>query len=172
MARIIKRYDLEGKKFKLILDVYWQHLKGNKLPYLSSNNIKLIVNNKSIWFGRDEYKEIIRSIKSIDQEVETLLNSHLCTTEAGEVHQVANTLYYLDKTRRDLFSKDGHIKTDLWTIDRFCEYVNINEATAKDWLFSVKNEGDMIKVLAPILEKNKKELDLLTEKYDIETRTK
>lgn len=100
MTTIIRRYNINGTKTKLILDVHWQDFKGNESPYLSID-CRVITSNMAL--SGDKLESALTHIKSIDSDVKTLLDNKSSYKDRGfDCHFIANGLYFVNQHRRHI----------------------------------------------------------------------
>lgn len=94
------RHFCKETKSKILLDVCWSQLKGNKQPYLSVNSRQ--VKKDNIVISYNEQKEVI---KEINKDFYFLLCAHLSNTDGSRMHQHANMQYHF-KLAQDQFGKE------------------------------------------------------------------
>lgn len=95
------RYFDKETKSKILMDVKWHLLGGNKLPYLSVD-VRQVKLNGEIVNGWQEQKQ---AIAKLNQDYSSLINSHLCNTDGNGMPQASNMLYYF-KQAKDTFGQD------------------------------------------------------------------
>lgn len=90
----LKHSDIKNKN-KILLDVSWDHLKGNAKPYLSVGIQQVIFEGKRI-HGWQEQKEAIRKLNS---NFSFLVDCHLCSPDGFTLHMVSNGIYHFEQMK-------------------------------------------------------------------------
>ncbi len=140
MTKITKRIDLSptlqeeysAKYVKFIISCHFQEYAGrDQLPYFSSNDLKILVNNRALWIhGADKHNDLLDYCYSQDKDIKNLVQLHLVDVEGYKMHHVSNTWYAIQQLREQLLyankSKD--------------EIVKEFEACVNRWLYDVKRK--------------------------------
>ena len=112
--------DIKSKS-KILMDVKWHWLKGNKQPYLSVG-IKQVRENGSNLIG--DYSEQTAAIKRLNGDLYTLVGARLSNLDSGLFcHDLANAEYRYKLTRQHLFNKPRtteEVKREIEQIKQKC----------------------------------------------------
>lgn len=110
------RHFCKETKSKILLDVCWSQLKGNKQPYLSVN-IRQVKKDGVIVNGWQEQKQ---AISELNNKLSFIVNSGSCGLDGSGMHQQANMQYHFklaqDQFGKDIYTQEKHNKTlsGLW----------------------------------------------------------
>jgi hypothetical protein len=161
------RWSDRATKSKILMDVKWLWLKGNKQPYLSVDVQQVKKDGVSV----DGWKEQKEAIKVLNSEFYTLISTHLVSLDSGEgFHQTANSKHHLDLTRKHILAAPETAPMEVWTITRFCNCYNLASGFVGSLVLESNQEirnNKLTKVLKEKALQNKKELLELTNKYEI-----
>lgn len=187
----LRFFDKETKS-KILMDVKWQLLGGNKLPYLSVD-VRQVKLNSEIVNGWQEQKQ---AIAKLNQDYSNLIKSHLCNTDGNGMHQASNMLYHFKQAKntfgQDVYTSEKHQAKlkELWQSlenHKLYEWLFIDFGNSKDHYFkeyldknsdlyqysnaakSVKHWLNQIKITCFNAKKKKEQLTSLLTSY-FETR--
>lgn len=167
MAKI--KYSDIKQRNKILMNVVWSHLKGNKKPYLSVDIKQVIHYGKRI----HDWDSKKKAIKTIHNDLGFLVDSHLCSPDGYDMHMASNTIYFFEKTKEHTLQPPTTNESDIWTIDwtieRFAEYTGMHTDQVKELFFDPDYKDTLASISKIKAEKAQKRLDRLTKQYNIET---
>lgn len=182
------RYFDKETKSKILMDVKWHLLGGNKLPYLSVD-VRQVKLNGEIVNGWQEQKQ---AIAKLNQDYSNLINSHLCNTDGNGMHQASNMLYHFKQAKntfgQDVYTSEKHQEKlkKLWQSlenHKLYEWLFIDFGNSKDHYFkeylnknsdhynysnadrSIKHWLDQIKITCFDAKKKREQLSSLLTSY-------
>ena len=84
-------------KSKVIIDVYWSHLKGNQSPYLSVNVVQLLKNGARLESYSNESDKFL---KDFAPELYAIKKYHLSSPNGQGMHHKANFNYHFELLKK------------------------------------------------------------------------
>lgn len=114
----LKYSDLKSRS-KIILNVNWEKLSANDLPYLSVSIEQVRLNGEVVGNWQDQKA----AIKLIDPEFSELVKFHLYDPNGYGIHFITNNIYHFEQLRNDVFnlsvSKESYIELQDQLVNNF-----------------------------------------------------